>query len=53
MKRTNFSIKETQIEKLRQHYKDTGVRMSEAVRKGIDLYFEKQEKKNGKADINL
>jgi len=44
MKRTNFSIKESQIEQLKQHYKDTGVRMSETVRKGIDLYFEKQKK---------
>ncbi len=43
MKRVNFSIKESQLERLRKHYNDTGVRMSEAVRKAIDLYFKQNE----------
>lgn len=30
---------------LKKHYEETGVRMSEAVRKGIDLYFFKVLKK--------
>lgn len=50
MKRTNFSIKESQIKQLKDHYKTTGIRMSEAVRQAIDLYF-KQHKK-GKDGTN-
>ncbi len=50
MKTTNFSIREDQIEKLQEHYKKSGVRMSEAVRKGIDLYFIKEHKKREKLD---
>ncbi len=51
MKRVNFSIKESQLERLRKHYKESGVRMSEAVRKAIDLYF-KQKEKDGKTREN-
>ncbi len=49
MKRTNFSIKESQVKQLKEHYEETGTRMSEAVRRGIDLYFEKQKRKDGKS----
>ena len=48
MKTTNFSIREDQVEKLKKHYKESGVRMSEAVRKGIDLYFIREQKKKEK-----
>ena len=51
MKRVNFSIKESQLKRLRKHYEDEGVRMSEVVRKAIDLYF-KQKDKNGKTREN-
>jgi len=50
MKTTNFSIRESQIEQLKKHYKETGVRMSEAVRKGIDLYFIREYKKKNIKD---
>ena len=43
MKRTNFSIREDQIERLKKHYETTGIRMSEIVRRAIDLYFEREE----------
>ena len=43
MKRINFTIEEKQIEKLKKHYLTSGIRMSEAVRKAIDLYFKKIE----------
>lgn len=46
MKRVNYSVREDQIERLKKHYKDTGTRMSEAVRRGIDLYFKEQGKKS-------
>lgn len=49
MKTRNFSIREDQIKTLKMHYERSGVRMSEAVRKGIDLYIKslsaKKEKK--------
>lgn len=45
MKRANFSIREDQVKKLKKHYETTGVRMSEAVRKAIDLYFKRVDKK--------
>lgn len=48
MKTTNFSIREDQVERLKKHYEETGVRMSEAVRKGIDLYFIREHQKKEK-----
>lgn len=50
MKRTNFSIREDQIKQLKAHYETTGIRMSEIVRRAIDLYFlqiKEKEKKYG------
>jgi len=44
MKRVNFSIEEKQTEQLKKYYNKTGVRMSEVVRRGIDMYFDKIEK---------
>ncbi len=41
MKTTNFSIREDQIERLKKHYTKTGIRMSEIVRRAIDMYFTK------------
>lgn len=49
METKNFKLREDQILSLRKHYKTTGIRMSEAVRRAIDLYIESQEKKSGKS----
>ena len=55
MKTTNYSIREDQIDRLKKHYKETGVRMSEAVRMAIDIYFirEEQKKENHEADKGI
>lgn len=45
MERKNYSIKEEQVKKLEDHYERTGIRMSEVVRQGIDLYFESFKKR--------
>ena len=48
MKSKLFTLEESQIKKLQDHYKTTGIRMSETVRRAIDLYFNQQKKaKNG------
>ena len=49
MKTVNFSIEEKQVEQLKNHYSKTGIRMSEIVRRAIDLYFIKIEE-NRKRD---
>ena len=48
MKTTNYSIREDQIDRLKRHYEETGVRMSAAVRMAIDLYFIRETKKKVK-----
>ena len=50
MKTTNFSIREDQIERLKKQYSDTGIRMSEIVRRAIDLYFIKIEENKKRDD---
>ena len=39
MEKPNFSIDTDRMERLRKHCKKTGVKMSEAVRQGLDLLF--------------
>jgi hypothetical protein len=39
MEKPNFSIDTERMERLRTHCKKTGVKMSEAVRQGLDLLF--------------
>ena len=52
MKRVNFSIEKKQTEQLKKYYEETGVRMSEVVRRGIDLYFDKVKKGDKNASKN-
>jgi hypothetical protein len=47
----NFKLRENQIKQLEEHYKATGTRMSETVRRAIDLYFikvDENEKRDAK-----
>lgn len=48
MERTNFSIREDQIKRLKDHKVKTGIPGSEVVRRGIDLYFESMKVKKGR-----
>jgi len=44
MIKQNFTIEEKQMEMLRKHCKDTGLKMSTVVRMGLTLYFKTKEK---------
>jgi len=44
MVKQNFTIEEKQMEMLRKHCEDTGLKMSTVVRMGLTLYFKTQGK---------
>lgn len=41
-------LTQKQHEKIKQMAKDTGLKLSEHVRRAIDLYFETEDKKHGR-----
>lgn len=43
----NFFLEDEQIKRLKDYSKESGVPMSEAVRRSIDLYLSKIKGKNG------
>lgn len=53
MKRINFTIEEKQIEQLKDYFKSSGIRMSETVRRAIDLYFIQEKLKKEKQDESV
>jgi len=44
MKRVNYHLTDKQIEKLREHSKNTGLSVAEIIRRTIDAYFKKKER---------
>jgi hypothetical protein len=48
MTKQNFTIDKRRMEKLREHCKETGLKMSVVVRMGLDLYFIREAKKRSK-----
>ena len=45
MKKETFTIDEDRMKLLRDHCKETGMKMSVVVRLGLDLYFTREHKK--------
>ena len=48
MKRVNFTISEVEIKRLKALSKETGLSASEIIRRAIDEYWERFEKKGKK-----
>ena len=50
MEKPNFSIDKERMDRLREHCKKTGMKMSVCVRQGLDLFFlrETRKEKNAK-----
>lgn len=48
MIKQNFTIEEKQMKQLREHCKNTGLKMSTVVRNGLKLYFIREYKKKEK-----
>ena len=53
MKKETFTIDQERMQKLRDHCKETGMKMSVVVRMALDLYFvrESKEQKSDSQDI--
>lgn len=50
MKRTNVWLRLDQKEKLKKNFEKTGVRPSEAIRRAVDLYFERRKRDNSEKE---